>query len=1421
MNIKMTLALLLLVGGGIVLWWWDGPQLPPAFDPAAPLAPAQDKGTRALLRKFQPDKIARIEVKTPSGHTILRKVNGEWSLPGNWPVRESEVKALVDLLTSLHSRFEPEPITGQKELEKKGLAPPSLTVELTVDGGEYTLAFGEEGEDSGTSRFSRDTYLRVGKTEDQKLVEKPEVVRLAPGLIALLDRPEEYYRQRRLFTSKRVAGQDKEIGKPKERLNAKSIEVRDFAPKDAAKKDGLHYTLADVDGQWELSKPVRDRLDEPTRDTLMAAVLDIWVERFLSSGPTAAAAAVAAAPGDLASLTTALFWLSPQGMLVKAGLSQPERSLTIVQQKGKPLTLQIGAVSSVQVKRVPRQQPQLMPGMDPGEQTIFQENRYAKLEGNAQIFEIKADKLKDVFVALDALRDSRVARFNSGDARKVEIQHGGEDIVLEKDKDKWKIVKPMSAVADSGKVTDLLTKLADLQARDKDVIDKDDPKKYGFDKPEAVVKVTLEEENKGGEIKEKKTRTLTVRVGKHDADKKKLYVMADDWPRINAVDDSLEALVQRPALAYRGKQMFDFNAADAARLDIDNRGKKITLEHDKDAWRLTYPVKAEADASKVDQLLGDLGHLEAAEFLAQAPKKDELGPQYGLDKPALTVRVEFTDKKKPAQVLHVGKAVSGKGEYFARVADGGPVFALNEQLHKQLARDSLSYRPQTLWQLLPEEIVSLRVSQAGQKEYVLTRSDNNWKISGPFEADVRGDAVRKMTANLVSPKVESYTVHEAKNLAEYGLDKPALTVHIKTVLDKDDKEHTLSIGKSAKEGGAHYAKRASDTAIFTVGDALVRAADRPALDLLDTKLLRLDPGQVARLHSQAGDKSLTLEKKADAWRATESPAGAFPADTEATASLSQLCSNLPAQRFAAYGKGVEWAKYGLDKPAFRIAVAADKVEHVIELGKPVENEPGACYARVDKGAGAAVLAPETTRLLKRDYLAYVQRGLLKFDSEAATALQRRMGTNVLEIVHSQPAAGNEGSGWEVVKPAKEKADEQAMRQLFDQLGNLRAERIAAYPVEELKSFGLETPSAVVTIKLKGERKPSEHTIKLGKTAPPLSSPGTGGDKGRGERFALVDDGKVVAVLSGSLAEQLSAAPLAFRDRTIAHFAAADRLQLERGPRRAVFSKVDGSWKLTEPLRSEAEQDQLDDFIGRLEQLRADALVVDLKDPADLKKYGLDRPEAQWLVQSGNKDMLNLLIGNKEPKSERRYARLAKSGLVFLLDPRLSQKVLDEYRPRTVWTPPLDAVEIESLNYRYRRNPFLLEKRSDAERGNEGAAWQAVDKADAKINAATVEDTLASLAGLKLSRYAVDKGANLALFGLDKPELILEAATRSGKRALQIGNVEGSSKGRYARLADSERGDVFVLDEETCARLLRDLNAFGKPPPRSTVQPAAR
>src|SRR5262249_6200978 len=173
-----------------------------------------------------------------------------------------------------------------------------------------------------------------------------------------------------------------------------------------------------------------------------------------------------------------------------------------------------------------------------------------------------------------------------------------------------------------------------------------------------------------------------------------------------------------------------------------------------------------------------------------------------------------------------------------------------------------------------------------------------------------------------------------------------------------------------------------------------------------------------------------------------------------------------------------------------------------------------------------------------------------------------------------------------------------------------------------------------------------------------------------------------------------------------------------GPRKVTFTKVDGTWKLTAPLEAEADHDELDAFMNGLARLRADELVADR--PADLKPYGLDRPEARWRFQSGDKDVLHLLVGGKEKDGPRHYAKLANDGVVFLLDLPTTRRALAEYRGRTVWPAPLDAAQVEAVSYRYASKPFVLEK------GEEG--WQVRGKPDAKVNGAAGDEAVAGLAG---------------------------------------------------------------------------------------------
>src|SRR5262249_45486540 len=155
--------------------------------------------------------------------------------------------------------------------------------------------------------------------------------------------------------------------------------------------------------------------------------------------------------------------------------------------------------------------------------------RYAKLKDNDQIFEIRDNKLKDIFVPLNSIRDAHLARFSSFDARRVEINHDGQNILLEKDKTGWKLKKPVEAEPEGSKITELLDKLSGLEARDQDVIDKGDAKTYGIDKPAGTIQVKIEESKGEGEQKTTKTNNYKFILGKRDPGKNKMYVRVEGF----------------------------------------------------------------------------------------------------------------------------------------------------------------------------------------------------------------------------------------------------------------------------------------------------------------------------------------------------------------------------------------------------------------------------------------------------------------------------------------------------------------------------------------------------------------------------------------------------------------------------------------------------------------------------------------------------------------------------------------------------------------------------------------------------------------------------------------------------------------------------------------------------------------------------
>lgn len=150
------------------------------------------------------------------------------------------------------------------------------------------------------------------------------------------------------------------------------------------------------------------------------------------------------------------------------------------------------------------------------------------------------------------------------------------------------------------------------------------------------------------------------------------------------------------------------------------------------------------------------------------------------------------------------------------------------------------------------------------------------------------------------------------------------------------------------------------------------------------------------------------------------------------------------------------------------------------------------------------------------------------------------------------------------------------------------------------------------------------------------------------------DGRVFTVKKSAL-DYYSLAPEEFRERRFATHDAndADRIEADLpGGRRLVLQRTGTfHWQLLEPVAVPASREEVRRLLGRVTALKARAFVED--HPADLARYGLDRPRARVLIKFASRDPIDLSIGGVaeieegigEPRSYA-YMKLADDFTVY-------------------------------------------------------------------------------------------------------------------------------------------------------------------------------
>ena len=260
------------------------------------------------------------------------------------------------------------------------------------------------------------------------------------------------------------------------------------------------------------------------------------------------------------------------------------------------------------------------------------------------------------------LREKGLLTFDRDKVDALDVTAAGKTVAIVKAGGEWKLARPIQVRADFSVIEGLVGRLQTAQM--KSIVAAEatpaDLKKYGLDKPGVTVNL-----NAGS------ARATLVVGGK--AAENTVYARDTSTAMIVTVESALLDDLKKTADDYRRRDLFEFRAYNADRVEITRGGQAIVFERTKappavtqpdaggNKWKRVSPNPADVDRDKVDALLARLAGLRATSFVESTAKT-------GLDKPAMTVSVKFEDGKKEERISF-GQA--GADTFASRPGDPG------------------------------------------------------------------------------------------------------------------------------------------------------------------------------------------------------------------------------------------------------------------------------------------------------------------------------------------------------------------------------------------------------------------------------------------------------------------------------------------------------------------------------------------------------------------------------------------------------------------------------------------------------------------------------------------------------------------------------------------------------------------------------
>lgn len=513
--------------------------------------------------------------------------------------------------------------------------------------------------------------------------------------------------------------------------------------------------------------------------------------------------------------------------------------------------------------------------------------------------------------------------------------------------------------------------------------------------------------------------------------------------------------------------------------------------------------------------------------------------------------------------------------------------------------------------------------------YSLRRDRDAWHLSKPLDWPANPHAVSSITHELTllehntSFPTKDLGKHGNPTLADYGLDKPKLTVTLQS--GANAATTVLRIGDNTSVGNRLYVLSPDGQRVHVVNRSLVETLSLPLEQLRSDTLLTVQVYEARSLTVQIGSPEQTrtaaaglrtrIRRDANRWK-FETPIIAPASKLEIDTTIQALNALRPKTFNPAPPTTLPAAA-----PSLRVTLEGNNRMETLFLGQPVTPAAAAngppppeteYYAQLDgREALFTVAVPTTlTDKLRNAQVRLRERRFLDFDPRAVTAimLSAPIRPNQPSISLQRLDAANPDSGWQIVRRANNgqatqtmPADAGLVQRLLNQLSLLTARSFEsdAPTSADLENWGFNRPEREVSLTLAGT------------TVPLVLRLGT--DSRRREIVYAragtpTDSGSSVYSVEADILADLRTEPIAWRNRTIYELPAAARITAVRiidlRTKEPVFTaNLDANGQPASPLPDAA---ALQKVVTGLRKLQATQFVRD-GFPETLSVAGEERP----------------------------------------------------------------------------------------------------------------------------------------------------------------------------------------------------------------------